>query len=114
MTQTVRTPTNKFLIREPDRRIPRVLISVLLLALVMLFVLSIIGWPRLRSTSIHYDLTRLRAEVQELQQHEHRLEVALECERAPARLAEQAAALGLVSGSRLPAPSVAGGKEPGQ
>ena len=98
MTQIVRTPTNRFLVREPDRRIPRVLISVLLIAMLMLGVLSIIGWPRLRSTSIHYQLIRLRADVKELQRQQHMLEVQLEHERAPGRLAIRAAALGMVSG----------------
>ena len=91
----LRMPTNKFLVREPDRRIPRVLGSVLVLAMALLLMLSIIGWPRLRSTSIHYRLNRLRAEVHELRDQEHHLAVALEQERAPRRLAERATALGL-------------------
>lgn len=91
----LQTPTNKFLVREPDRRVPRVLLSVLLLSMLLLLVLSVIGWPRLRSTSIHYSLTRLRAEVQELREREHHLAVRLELARAPNRLAAQAAALGL-------------------
>jgi hypothetical protein len=109
MTQSVRTPTNRYLVREPDRRIPRVLISVLLIALLMLGVLSIIGWPRLRSTSIHYQLIRLRAEVQELKRQEHLLAVELEHERAPARLAIRAAALGMVSGCSSDSSSAAAG-----
>lgn len=109
MTQTVRTPTNRYLVREPDRRIPRVLISVLLIAMLMLGVLSIIGWPRLRSTSIHYQLIKLRAEVQDLQRRQHQLEVELEHERAPARLAIRAAALGMVSGCSSDNGGLAGG-----
>ena len=74
---------------------PRVLASILVLSVTMLLVLSIVGWPRLRSTTIHYDLIRLRADVSELRREQQALSVALEEERSPERLAVKARALGL-------------------
>ena len=83
----ITVPSNRFLTPQRDRRWPHVLSAVLLVA--------VMGWPRLRSTSIHYELIQLRAEVEELERHEHRLQVELERERSPARLGRRAAELGL-------------------
>jgi len=84
---------------------PRVLVLLLIWAVGMLAVLSLVGWPRLRSTSTHYDLIRLRSQVTELQQQHHLLEVALEEQRSPPRLGQRAAALGLIPRSALVNPS---------
>lgn len=89
-------PTNRYLVHQRDRRWPRVLSSVLLVAAVVFGVLLLVGWPRLRSTSLHYDLILLRAEVLELEQRERNLALQLECERSPLTLAERARELGLV------------------
>lgn len=92
----IAVPTNRYLVRQRDRRWPRVLSGVLLVAAVVLGVLLLVGWPRLRSTSLHYDLIQLRAEVVELEQRERSLALQLECERSPLILTERALALGLV------------------
>ncbi len=92
--QVVR-PSNRFLVRQRDRRWLGVLSSTLLLGGVLLVVLFLVGWPRLRSTTIHYDLIRLRGEVTELRRHERSLELSLEEARSPARLMARGEALGL-------------------
>lgn len=89
-------PTNRYLVHQRDRRWPRVLSSVLLLAAVVLGILLLVGWPRLRSTSLHYDLIVLRAEVLELEQRQRNLALLVECERSPLTLTERARELGLV------------------
>jgi len=70
--------------------------------------LALVGWPRLKSTSIHYELIRLRAQVAELEQHERVLRLELERERSPERLAARARALGMVPAAPagLPAQTV--------
>jgi len=98
----IAVPTNRYLIHQRDRRWPRVLSSVLLFAAVLLGILLLVGWPRLRATSLHYDLIQLRGEVLELEQRERILALELECERSPLRLTERARGLGL----EPPAPPV--------
>ena len=68
---------------------------VLVMSAVVLVALFLVGWPRLQSTSIHYDLIRLRAEVRELERRESELRLALEEERNPARIAGLARDAGL-------------------
>lgn len=92
--QVVR-PSNRFLVRQRDRRWLGVLSSTLLLGGVLLAVLFLVGWPRLRSTTLHYSLIRLRSEVGELKRHERALELELEEARAPAQLMARGEALGL-------------------
>jgi hypothetical protein len=89
-------PSNRFLVMERDRRWLSALGFLLLLAVVLAAALFLVGWPRLKSTSLHYDLVGLRARVEALQRRERELEIELEVERDPSRLAERAAALGLV------------------
>ena len=96
MELPVSRPSNRFLVRQRDRRWLQVLSSVLLVAGAIFGALFVVGWPRLMSTSIHYDLVKLRSEVRELRRAEQRLSLELERERNPQRLAERAAALGLV------------------
>ena len=88
-------PSNRYLVPERDRRWPRVLTTVLLAATTLFVALLLVGWPRPRSTSVHYEVTRLRAELHELEQHEQMLALELERSRNPAWLAEQASQLGL-------------------
>jgi hypothetical protein len=95
MELPVATPSNRFLVRQRDRHWPRVLSSVLVAAAILVVALLLVGWPRLRSTSIHYQINRLGAEVRELERREHRLMLDLEHERNPARLADRARSLGL-------------------
>jgi hypothetical protein len=66
------------------------------MAVVVLGVLGLVGWPRLKITSIHYDLLRLRAEVGELEIRERALRLELEVQRSPLALAARAAGLGLI------------------
>jgi len=88
-------PSNRFLKPQRDRRWPHVLSIVLLMSAVVLVALFLVGWPRLQSTSIHYDLIQLRAEVRELERRESELRLQVEEERNPARLAERARSAGL-------------------
>jgi cell division protein FtsL len=91
----VTTPSNRFLVPQRDRRWPHVLSVVVLMSAVVLVALFLVGWPRLQSTSIHYDLIQLRAEVRELERRESALQLELEAQRNPARLAERARSAGL-------------------
>ena len=90
-------PSNRFLVPQRDRRWPHVLSTFLLISVLVLGVLALVGWPRLRITSVHYELIRLRAEVAELELCERALRVELERQRSPQELAIRAAALGLVA-----------------
>ena len=58
-------PSNRFLVPQRDRRWPHVLSTFLLLAVLVVGALGLVGWPRLKITSIHYDLIQLRAEILE-------------------------------------------------
>lgn len=89
-------PSNRFLVPQRDRRWPHVLSTFLLLAVLVVGVLGLVGWPRLKITSIHYDLIRLRAEVEDLQSRERALRLDLEYRRSPRVLAARAAEFGLV------------------
>jgi hypothetical protein len=88
-------PTGRSVVWQPDRQWPRVLAAVLLLGGVIAGLLMLVGWPRLQTIAVHYDLMRLRAEVEQLQRTERALTMELERERNPAVLAERAHALGL-------------------
>ena len=89
-------PSNRFLVPQRDRRWPHVLSTFLLIALLVVGVLGLVGWPRLKISSIHYDLIRLRAVVVQLQSRERVLRLDLEYQRSPSVLAIRAAELGLV------------------
>jgi hypothetical protein len=88
--------SNRFFIPQRDHRWPHVLTALLAVSALVVLALGLVGWPRLKSTSIHYELIGLRAEVRELEQRERQLMLELEGERNPQRLAERARALGLV------------------
>jgi hypothetical protein len=88
--------SNRFFIPQRDHRWPHVLTALLAVSALVVVALGLVGWPRLKSTSIHYDLIRLRAQVRELEQRERDLKLELESERSPQRLAERARELGLV------------------
>jgi hypothetical protein len=89
-------PSNRFLIPQRDRRWPQVLSALIGVSAMVMVALALVGWPRLRSTSIHYELIRLRAQVEELEQRERALRLELEHERSPERLAARAHELGMV------------------
>jgi hypothetical protein len=88
--------SNRFFIPQRDHRWPHVLTALLAVSALVVVALGLVGWPRLKSTSIHYDLIRLRAQVRELEQRERELKLELESERSPQRLGERARKLGLV------------------
>jgi len=88
--------SNRFFIPQRDHRWPHVLTALLAVSVLVVVALGLVGWPRLKSTSIHYELIRLRAQVRELEQRERDLTLELESERSPQRLAERAGRLGLV------------------
>jgi len=89
-------PSNRFLVPQRDRRWPHVLSTFLLLAVLVVGLLGLVGWPRLKITSIHYNLIRLRAEVDQLESRERVLRLDLEYLRSPRVLAARAVELGLV------------------
>jgi hypothetical protein len=89
-------PSNRFLIPQRDQRWRQVLTALLMVSALVVFALGLVGWPRLKSTSIHYQLIQLRAEVAELEERQRNLQLELELERSPERLAARARALGLV------------------
>jgi hypothetical protein len=89
-------PSNRFLVPQRDRRWPHVLSTFLLLAVLVVGVLGLVGWPRLKITSIHYDLIRLRAAVDQLESRERALRLELEYLRSPRVLALRATELGLI------------------
>ena len=96
MESRVLRPANRFLNRQRDRHWHLVLAGTLLLALAVALVLALVGWPRLEAMALHYDLLRLRGQVEELERKERELAARLEAERDPDRLAERARRLGLV------------------
>jgi len=98
-------PSNRFLIPQRDRHWPQVLSALLGVSAMVVLALALVGWPRLRSTSIHYELIRLRAQVAELEQRERILLLELEHERSPERLAARARALGMVPAAPLGLPA---------
>ena len=98
-------PSNRFLIPQRDRHWTQVLSALLGVSAMVVLALALVGWPRLRSTSIHYELIRLRAQVAELEQRERILLLELEHERSPERLAARARALGMVPAAPLGLPA---------
>lgn len=89
-------PTNRFLIPQRDRHWPQVLSALIGVSALVVLALALVGWPRLKSTSIHYEMIRLRAQVAELEQRERILRLEFEHERSPDRLAARARELGMV------------------
>ena len=89
-------PSNRFLIPQRDRRWLHVLSLLLMVSALVVLALGLVGWPRLRSTSIHYELIRLRAQVADLELRQRNLMLEFELERSPENLAARARALGMV------------------
>ena len=107
MDHPVIGPSNRFLIPQRDRRWPQVLSALIGVSAMVVLVLALVGWPRLKSTSIHYELIRLRAQVGELEQRERVLQLELEKERSPERLALRARELGMVPAAPAGLPALA-------
>jgi len=107
MDHPVIGPSNRFLIPQRDRRWPQVLSALIGVSAMVVLVLALVGWPRLKSTSIHYELIRLRAQVAELEQRERVLQLELEKERSPERLALRARELGMVPAAPAGLPALA-------
>ena len=103
-------PSNRFLIPQRDRRWPHVLSLLLMVSALVVLALGLVGWPRLRSTSIHYELIRLRAQVTDLEQRQRSLMLELEFERSPENLAARARALGMVPAAPAGLPAQADSK----
>lgn len=97
MDVAIPRPTNRFLVRQRDRRWAHALISVLLIAVCLLLALTLIGWPRLRRTSLHYDLIQLQASVHELEYRERELILKLQGWQNPSTLARHAEKVGLTA-----------------
>lgn len=110
MDHPVIDPSNRFLIPQRDRYWPQVVSALVGVSMVVVMALALVGWPRLKSTSIHYELIRLRAQVEALEQRERSLRLEFEHERSPERLAARARAIGLVP----PAPTGLPARGPGE
>ena len=110
MEHPVFDPSNRFLIPQRDRHWPQVLSALVGVSTIVVMALALVGWPRLKSTSIHYELIRLRAQVEALEQRERSLRLELEYERSPERLAERARALGLGPPAPIGLPAQAPGE----
>jgi hypothetical protein len=100
-------PSNRFLIPQRDRRWLHELSLLLMVSALVVLALGLVGWPRLRSTSIHYELIRLRAQVADLEQRQRSLMLELEIERSPENLAARARALGMVPAAPAGLPALA-------
>ena len=88
-------PTNRHITAQRDRKWPLAFALLGLLSLALGLTLGLIGWPRLQSVSLHYDLVRLRSDVESLQYQARDLEAHMEQLRAPHSLSLQATTLGL-------------------
>lgn len=88
-------PRNRHIKARPDRRWPVAFALLALTSLLFVAALALVGWPRLRGISLHYELVRVRAEVESLRYRERQLAVEVEKLRAPSHLAARAAELGL-------------------
>lgn len=89
-------PTNRDVRPKVDPRWPMAFASLALISVLLAATLALVGWPRLRSVSLHYDLVTLREEVEGLRRQERLVETELETLRAPQAIAHQAEELGLV------------------
>jgi len=96
INRPVLLPTNRDVRPKVDPRWPIAFASIALIFIVLTAVFALVGWPRLRSVSLHYDLVELRAEVEQLRQQERRIEAEVELLRAPQEMAPKAEALGLI------------------
>ena len=88
-------PPNTTLVLRRDHHWPMAFALLALLALILAASFALVGWPRLESVSLRYDILRLRSDVESLQQEERALEVELDSWRSPATLSEKARTLGL-------------------
>ena len=88
-------PTNRHITALRDRKWPMAFAMLGLLSLALGLTLALIGWPRLQSISIHYDLVQLRADVEYLGYQARDLEAQMEQLRAPEALVLRASTLGL-------------------
>lgn len=89
------SPAADRVVWQPDRQWPRVLAFALAVGVAVAGMLLVVGWPRLETIAVHYDLVRLRAEVAVLERREKALTVRLEEERNPVSLVRRATRLGL-------------------
>ncbi len=88
-------PTNRHITAMRDRKWPMAFALLGMVSLGLGLTLALIGWPRLQSVSLHYDLVRLRAEVERLEYQARELDARLGQLRAPEALGFQASLLGL-------------------
>ena len=91
----IHLPTNRHIRPQPDSQWPVTFGMLALVPLLLAATLALIGWPRLRDVSLHYDLVRLRTVVESLRHQERQLEAELEMLRSPEVLARQAREMGL-------------------
>lgn len=88
-------PANRHITAQRDRKWPLAFALLGLFSLALALTLALIGWPRLQSVSIHYDLVRLRSDVEILEHQARDLEARMQKIRAPEALALEAGRLGL-------------------
>jgi len=88
-------PPNSTLVLRRDHHWPVAFALLALLALLLAASFALVGWPRLESMSLRYEILRLRTDVDTLRHEAHTLEIELDGWRSPADLAKKASALGL-------------------
>ncbi len=96
MIDPIAPPSNRFLVRRRDRSWYYAFTGAVAISAVVMGVLFLVGWPRLKTTAIHYELTEIREQISSLHEEETALRVRLEQQRSPDTLARKAEELGLV------------------
>lgn len=95
MIDPIAPPSNRFLVRRRDRSWYYAFTGAVVISAVVMGVLFLVGWPRLKTTAIHYELTEIRERISTLHEKETALRVRLEQHRSPQTLAAKADELGL-------------------
>ena len=96
MIDPIAPPSNRFLVRRRDRSWYYAFTGALVISTAVVIVLFLVGWPRLKTTAIYYELTEIRENLDRLREQETALRIQLERQRAPTTLAARATELGLI------------------
>lgn len=88
-------PQNQWIRRHRDGHLLQATATVLGVCLLLLMLLVVASWPRLESLAVHYEISRLRQQITELEKRRHRLEVDLDTATNPTALRAAGEDLGL-------------------
>lgn len=95
MDRPVPRPSNRWIRAERDRRWPMAFAVLALLSVALVGALALIGWPRLRALTLHYEIAGLRTEVETLERQVDEAEGQVQALTAPEALETAALATGL-------------------